>query len=143
LCPAAVINHDNGQPNSPTNPAKRNSWIELYGTGQGFVTNAPADGQPATGLATTPSLPQVALNGVFVNDASKTGETFPHIYYSGLAPGYAGLWQINVLIPNNVAPGTFPGTGYTGMEVDLIVTLDNMASYDRTQKAFRTKIFVQ
>ncbi len=35
------------------------------------------------------------------------------------------------------------GTGYTGNEVDLQVVLDGMPSYDRFQKAFRTKIYVQ
>ena len=135
-----MINHDNGLPNSPTNPAKHNSWLEIYGTGQGFVNNAPADGQAATGLPQTPSLPLVALNGVSVDDP-RNGEPGEHVNYSGLAPGYAGLWQINVKIPNNVATGTLPG--YTSNQVDLLVVLDNMASYDLTQKAFHTIVYVQ
>jgi uncharacterized protein (TIGR03437 family) len=28
------------------------------------------------------------------------------VLYSGLGCGYPGLWQINVMVPNSVAPGT-------------------------------------
>jgi uncharacterized protein (TIGR03437 family) len=28
--------------------------------------------------------------------------------YSGLAPGYAGLYQVNVQVPPGLAPGTVP-----------------------------------
>ena len=39
------------------------------------------------------------------------------VLYSGLAPGYAGLWQINVRIPMGVAPGlqTPIGIQYDGV----------------------------
>ena len=33
------------------------------------------------------------------------GSTFGEIQYSGLAPGYVGLWQINVKIPADAPTG--------------------------------------
>ncbi len=30
------------------------------------------------------------------------------VEYSGLAPGFVGLWQINFKVPANAAPGTLP-----------------------------------
>jgi adhesin/invasin len=35
------------------------------------------------------------------------GSSFGDVKYSGLAPGYIGLWQINVVIPQG-ATGTTP-----------------------------------
>jgi uncharacterized protein (TIGR03437 family) len=33
------------------------------------------------------------------------GSAFAEVQYSGLAPGFVGLWQINVKIPEEVVPG--------------------------------------
>jgi uncharacterized protein (TIGR03437 family) len=136
---AAVINHDDGTINGPGNPAKAGSWIEIYGTGQGFVAGAPADGDVATGPLSTSFRPQVIVNGVDVDDSSSTGTAEPgvdHIYYSGLAPEVVGMWQINVKIPANVAPGTFSAAGgvkLTGNQVDLQIVVHNLGVYDPSQ----------
>ena len=87
----AAINVTDGSINSPLNPVVRGQYITLYGTGQGFVANAPADGQSAAGPLPTAVHPQILLNGVFVPDAN--------IQYSGLAPSLAGVWQINFQVP--------------------------------------------
>jgi uncharacterized protein (TIGR03437 family) len=79
--------------NTPANPVARGDIVEMYGTGQGFIPNAPPDGSPATGAVSTPDVPRVIVG---------TGDS--EILYSGLAPGNVGLWQINVKIPNLVAP---------------------------------------
>ncbi len=39
---------------------------------------------------------QILLNGTAVPQAS--------IYYAGVTPGFAGLYQINVALPNDVSP---------------------------------------
>ena len=94
----AAINED-GTVNSPTNMISRGKVIVLYGTGAGFVTGAPADGSPATGAVNTDAQPpsvRVLIGSDFVPDAN--------ILYSGLAPGFPGLWQLNVKIPDTVAP---------------------------------------
>jgi uncharacterized protein (TIGR03437 family) len=87
----AALNEDNSV-NSANNPIGRGQVLQLFGTGQGFVANAPADGVPASGLLPTDEKPRVALGTRFLDDAD--------IQYSGLAPGYVGVWQINVKIPD-------------------------------------------
>jgi uncharacterized protein (TIGR03437 family) len=57
----------------------------------------PADGEAPHGLVETGQTPQVFINAGYV--ASQD------VLYSGLAPVFVGLWQINVKIPSNVPPG--------------------------------------
>ncbi|MEO7145925.1 MAG: hypothetical protein ABI165_20725 [Bryobacteraceae bacterium] len=93
----AAINQDNTL-NSASNPAPRGSVIALYGTGQGFLSGAPADGNPADGAVPDGVPIQVIINGPGFVDPS-------NIQYFGLAPGFVGVWQLNVTIPANVPPG--------------------------------------
>jgi uncharacterized protein (TIGR03437 family) len=92
----AALNADNSL-NSSSNPAVHGQVIQLFGTGQGFVANAPTDGMPSTGLVPTSATPLVLLNNEFVPSTN--------VQYSGLAPEEIGVWQINVLIPDSTAPG--------------------------------------
>jgi uncharacterized protein (TIGR03437 family) len=92
----AVLNQD-GTLNNGANPAKAGSVVTLYGTGQGGLSGTPADGQGAQGLVATAENPQVFINSGFVPATD--------VLWSGLAPGFAGLWQINVKVPADVPPG--------------------------------------
>ena len=91
----AALNQDNTR-NSTSNMAQLGSVIQLFGTGQGLVPNAPPDGHAATGAVSTPTTPTVYIGG-----------SQGVVKYSGLAPGLVGLWQINVQIPQ--APIALPG----------------------------------
>ncbi len=117
IAPAAagifgVLNEDNS-PNSPANPAARGSVIQIFATGQGAVSGAPDDGNPApdSPLATTPSAPVVTIG------TSSQRDVVPD--FSGLAPGFVGLWQINARVPAATAPGA---------QVPLIVRYRGSAS---------------
>ena len=90
---AAALNQDN-TPNSQTNPAVQGSVITLFGTGQGFIPGAPADGNISNVPLKTPQPPQLIMGTNFVPAAN--------IQYSGLAPTLVGVWQLNVLIPDTV-----------------------------------------
>jgi uncharacterized protein (TIGR03437 family) len=86
--------------NNTTNPANTGSILQLYLTGQGLVSGAPGDGVPPSGAITTGATPVVYIGG---SSAS--------VKYSGLAPGFPGLWQINVEIPSStelIQPAGFP-----------------------------------
>lgn len=89
--------------NGSSNPVNPGKYIQFYLTGQGQISNAPPDGQGATGAVPTSSVPAVYIGG---SQAT--------VQYSGLAPGYPGLWQINVQVPASLtnlagfAAGTFP-----------------------------------
>jgi uncharacterized protein (TIGR03437 family) len=93
--PLAALNQDNSL-NTAGNPIARGQVIQLFGTGQGFVPGAPPDGEPASGLTPTDVRPRVIIGTDFVADSD--------VQYSGFAPGAVGLWQINVKIPDKVAP---------------------------------------
>ncbi len=78
------------------NPAVRGEIIELYANGLGPVTNQPASGEPAVAdpLAKTITPATVEIGGIQAE-----------VSYSGLAPGFAGLYQINAKVPVGLAPG--------------------------------------
>lgn len=82
--------------NSGANPAKAGSFVTLYGTGQGAISGMPPDGEPPSGIVETPETPQVFINSGFVPPGD--------VQFSGLAPGFAGVWQINVKVPSDVPP---------------------------------------
>ena len=88
----AALNQD-GSINSINNRARRGEVIQMFGTGPGFIPNAPPDGSLASGLTPTQGNPRV-----FVQSREVT------VAYSGLAPGLVGVWQVNVTIPMETAP---------------------------------------
>lgn len=92
----SALNQDNSV-NSAAHPAKAGSVIQLFGTGYGAVPGAPPDGQPAQGLISTPTAPTVVINAGTVE-----------VQFSGLAPGFVGLWQINAVVPKDAPPGQVP-----------------------------------
>ncbi len=91
--PAAAL-RQNGTLVGAGNPAARGEVIALYATGLGRVTPAAASGAPPDGLSRTVNLVTVTIGG------SKVDAEF-----AGLAPGFAGLYQVNVRVPSGVAPG--------------------------------------
>ncbi|MBM3728637.1 MAG: hypothetical protein FJW40_24830 [Acidobacteria bacterium] len=110
----AALNEDN-TPHTAANPIGRGQTIQFFGTGAGLIPGGPTDGTPPEGAANTPEKPRV-----FVGTRDVPAE---NVTYSGLAPGLIGLWQINVKIPDFVAPGTQP----------VIVFLNDVASVLRPQ----------
>ena len=110
---AAAVNQD-GTINGPNNPAPAGSTILLYGTGQGQVSPAVADGSaaPSSPLAQTVAVPTsngtTCLNNQPSMCVAVGGTGFGNVIYSGLAPGYVGLWQINVTIPAGTPAGNVP-----------------------------------
>ena len=76
-----------------SNPAHPGEILSLYANGLGPVTNTPASGAPAPGgasadLANTTTQPVMMIGG----QQAQVG-------FSGLAPGYAGLYQIDATVP--------------------------------------------
>jgi uncharacterized protein (TIGR03437 family) len=94
---AAVVN-DTGAVNSSTQPASAGSYIAAYMTGLGAVTNAVATGQPA---------PSAPLSQTTAGVSATIGGETAQVVFAGLAPGYAGVYQVNILVPQ-LAPGDYP-----------------------------------
>jgi uncharacterized protein (TIGR03437 family) len=110
---AAVINQDNTV-NSPSNPAPAGSTVTLFGTGQGPVSPAVQDGAAAGSapLSYTVAVPTSSASTCLNSQPSMcvaVGSNFGNVQYSGLAPGYVGLWQINVTIPQGTPAGSAVG----------------------------------
>ena len=85
----AVLNQD-GALNTASARAARGQVIQIFATGPGALSAAIADGAPAPSgpLALTTSTPEVFIAGVPAT-----------VQFSGMAPGFAGLWQVNVTVP--------------------------------------------
>jgi len=87
-----------------TNPAQPGEYLALYMTGLGPVTPAIADGAfgPAGPLSEADVYGAGALS-VYFNDYGADGSTDNAgvIQFAGLAPYFAGLYQINVQVPTS------------------------------------------
>ena len=92
---------DNLFPDDPKNPSDPNPQDANSNTPP--PAGAPPDGQPSAGLVPTSVLPQIVLGTAGSNIISVPASD---ISYSGLAPGFVGLWQINFTIPANAPTGT-------------------------------------
>lgn len=109
---AAALNED-GSRNGASNPAAAGKVIVLYGTGQGQVSPPVPDGMPAPfdSLANTVAVPTTDGKTCLTTQPSMCvaiGSAFGRVTYSGLAPGYVGLWQINVVVPQGLPAGSTP-----------------------------------
>jgi uncharacterized protein (TIGR03437 family) len=106
----AAILHANYTDVSSSSPAQPGETVQLYMNGLGTVTPQVADGSAA------PSSPLSELNATEAADffvALNDGVDTPvdaNVEYAGLAPGFAGLYQVNF---------TIPSTGLTNGEVSL------------------------
>ncbi len=89
--PKGAILNQNSSLNTSSSPARRGEVIQIYGTGAGKLTGgAIVDGAAISGLISSTSTPQVYIGGVEAK-----------VQFSGMTPGLAGLWQVNVFIPEN------------------------------------------
>jgi uncharacterized protein (TIGR03437 family) len=107
---ASAVNEDSTV-NTTSNPITQGKVIVLYGTGQGLVSPAVPDGTatPSGPLSYTVAIPtsdsrtcqnsQPSMCVAFANGS------LGDVKFSGLAPGYIGLWQINVVVPTGLTAG--------------------------------------
>src|SRR5579871_1578842 len=91
----AILNQDFSA-NSSTNPAPVGSVIQIFSSGLGLTNPSVPAGQAATSspLSLTVAAPIVTVGG---NNAV--------VGFSGLAPGFVGLYQVNVTVPAGTPSG--------------------------------------
>ncbi|HKX26826.1 MAG TPA: hypothetical protein VJ302_03955 [Blastocatellia bacterium] len=104
-------------PNSVSSPARVGGILILYGSGMDLPVNKDTgvqgmpesgDAAPNSPLYITPTLPTVTVGGKPAT-----------VLFSGLAPGFVGLWQINI----QLAPDT-----PTGNTVPVVVNYDGQST---------------
>lgn len=117
--PKGAVLNQNYSLNTSTVVALRGEVVQIYATGPGAFKNPVVDGGAAPSTPPfneTRSTPQVFIGGVPAE-----------VSFSGLAPGFAALWQVNAKVPTQ--------TFITG-RVPVVVYVDGVASNEVT-------IFVQ
>jgi uncharacterized protein (TIGR03437 family) len=89
IFPGAIV-HAGTAVSAVTTPVRAGHFIEIYCTGLGPT-------QKVEGLDSTVGTPTVFFGGIPVKPS-----------YSGLAPGYTGLYQLNVQVPEGLGSGMAP-----------------------------------
>ena len=90
------ILHANFQPADAAHPANAGETVFIYCTGLGAVSSEPGDGAAGNGQ-TTKATPTVMIGG---GNAT--------VSFSGLAPGFVGLYQVNAEVPKGLGSGDQP-----------------------------------
>ncbi len=94
----AIAQNQDYSLNAATSPAAVGSYVTLYLVGSGPVTPELIDGSPA---GSSPASTQVLPTTVTVGGRPAT------VSFSGLAPGFVGLVQVNFQVPA-ISPGEHP-----------------------------------
>jgi uncharacterized protein (TIGR03437 family) len=93
----AIMRSDGVTLAQPGTPASIGETVVIYCTGLGAVTPAVKEGLPA------PATPPLSTT---VNPVTVTiGGTAAQVAFSGLTPGYAGLYQVNAVVPAGITTG--------------------------------------
>lgn len=105
----AIVRYANGLVVTSTNPVHRGDILTIYLTGLGAVNPSVDDGAPGavSPLSTTLTDPSVHIGG-----------SGAPVLFSGLVPGYVGLYVLNVSVPSSTPQGlsvplTITAGGYT------------------------------
>jgi uncharacterized protein (TIGR03437 family) len=78
---------------SPESPAQPGTWVTLYATGLGDTT-------PEAEYSMLPRRAAPLRNAAsFRVELDGSAAPPDHVAYAGIAPGFAGLYQINLLLP--------------------------------------------
>lgn len=87
----------NSIPGALARAVNQEEFITIYAVGLGEVSNPPGTGSPASDnpLSTTFQMPEVTIGGVPATNVS----------FSGLVPGFVGLFKVRVQVPAGAPPG--------------------------------------
>lgn len=96
----AAATRPDGSVISEANPAQIGETEAIYVAGMGAVNPSIADGTAAPDTLNN----TVATAYVYLTDSAGNFST-PTVTFSGLAPGFAGLYQINFTIPSGLVSG--------------------------------------
>ncbi|MGH9783013.1 MAG: hypothetical protein ACRD88_02410, partial [Terriglobia bacterium] len=104
--PGAITHVSNNLLVSSTLPAAVGEFVQIYATGLGRVSPAVASGRAGSAQALSRTLAQVSV--------TMNGVSAP-VNFSGLAPGFVGVYQVNAQVPPGVR-----GTVVVSLSVEAI-----------------------
>jgi uncharacterized protein (TIGR03437 family) len=90
-----AVLHLDGQRVTPEYPAQPGEFLQVFMTGLGKVDGEVTAGTPAPPLRVL--APVSAAFGIFP----------AKVDYAGLAPGFAGLYQVNLQVPFSISDGSY------------------------------------
>jgi uncharacterized protein (TIGR03437 family) len=93
----AIVQNSDFTLNSSSNPAKAGGTIIAYLTGAGAVSPQPADGAAAGSSSKVTTAVSATIGGQSAD-----------VSFAGLAPGFVGLWQFNIVVPAVTSKGDVP-----------------------------------
>ena len=105
---AAVIQNQDYTINTQSNPAARGDVILLYATGLGPTSPVGITGKAA------PHAEPLAITVSQYSPTITIGGVSASVEFSGLAPWFVGLWQVNVRVPASAPTGEQPLVLTTG-----------------------------
>jgi uncharacterized protein (TIGR03437 family) len=128
----AVVQNSDYTLNDPSNPAQAGSTIVAYLSGSGPVDTPIADG------AATPLQPLVSATS---SSSATIGSSPAQIAFAGLAPGFVGLVQVNIVVPSDLQTGDYPLTITIGNETSnpAPVSVTSDASTVSQKASFRKR----
>ncbi len=100
--PGIVTNAATAQLNDADHPAHASDFLVIYMTGLGQVVGPDGEAGPADGAAA----PSDKLFHTVANVTATIGGVPTPVSFSGLTPTLAGLYQVNVQLPQGVTPGS-------------------------------------
>ena len=99
--PGIVANARTGQLNGPSTPAHAGDYLVVYCTGLGPVHGQNGEAPPADGVAA----PDTTVYSTTASVTAIIGGVNAPVFFSGLTPAFAGLYQVNVQVPAGAAAG--------------------------------------
>ena len=136
-----LVTHANGSLVSAGNPANAGEPLTIWAFGLGQTTPAGVTGQVATSAATAQTFDldfNYQINALPAKPFTGEPDRIPlHPLFSGLAPGYVGLYQVNFIVPagpsNGIGQCSQLGSialGGSAVQSNLTVSIGGQFSFD-------------
>ncbi len=133
------------------NPANAGEPLTIWAFGLGQTTPAAVTGQVATSAATAQTFNlnfNYQINALPAKPVTGDPDRIPlHPLFSGLAPGYVGLYQVNFIVPagpsNGIAQCAQIGSvalGGNAAQSNLTVSIGGQSSFDGAGICVATQI---
>jgi uncharacterized protein (TIGR03437 family) len=100
---AAAVHVSTGALVTASNPAVAGEYLAIFATGLGTASPSVSDG--ALGISSSADAFKGNHLTMFFDDYENSAFRKAKVTYAGLAPGLAGLYQINLQVPDGVGPG--------------------------------------